>query len=285
MKKAIVLPNILKDPSLRVTSTVVNKLIGLDVEVYLSEEYRHNNILGVTYYSELPSDADLIIVIGGDGSVIDASRLSLQLELPLLGINIGKVGYLATLDPERLELLSSVVEGKVSTEEKMLLIAEKHSSDGRLLKSDRLAVNDVVICHDSYLGISEIKLENGRGDVVQYRADGIILATPAGSTAYSLSAGGPIISHGLDSITVTPICPHSFFNRSIVYGADERITITNMAETSLNISIDARLFDVLKKGESCTVYKSERRLKMINLEDTNLFSTLSKKIKLLHELV
>ena len=133
--------------------------------------------------------------------------------------------------------------------------------------------------------ISEIKLENGRGDVVQYRADGIILATPAGSTAYSLSAGGPIISHGLDSITVTPICPHSFFNRSIVYGADERITITNMAETSLNISIDARLFDVLKKDESCTVYKSERRLRMINLEDTNLFSTLSKKIKLLHELV
>ena len=285
MKKALVLPNKLKDSSLSLTAMVAEKLKSLGITVYLNEEYRCQDIDGVCYFTETPNDADFMIVIGGDGSVIDASLLSLQYDLPILGINIGKVGYLATVDPDRLELLSLIVEEKAKIDEKMLLVTEKHSIDGSLTKSFRLAVNDVVICHDSYLGISDIKLENGRGDAVQYRADGIIIATPAGSTAYSLSAGGPIISHGLDSITVTPICPHSFFNRSIVYGSDEKITISNMADDALNISIDGRLFDRLKKGESCTIYKSDIRLKMFNLEDSNLFSTLSKKIKLLHELV
>ncbi len=285
MKKAIVLPNKLKDSLLTLTAAVVSRLKSLGIVAYLDEEYRCESIDGAYFYTDMPIDADFIVVIGGDGSVIDASRLSLQLDLPLLGINIGKVGYLATVDPERLELLSVIAEDKAKIDEKMLLVAEKYSCDGSLIICDRLAVNDVVICHESYLGISDIKLENGRGDAVQYRADGIIVATPAGSTAYSLSAGGPIISHGLDSITVTPICPHTFFNRSIVYGSDERITISNMTDDTLNISIDGRLFDRLKKGESCRIYRSDRRLRMFNLEDTNLFSTLSKKIKLLHELV
>lgn len=285
MKKAIVLPNRLKDSSLALTKAVVRRLLCLEITAYLDEEYRCDGMEGAVFYTDIPTDADFIVVIGGDGSVIDASRLSLETHLPLLGINLGKVGYLATVDPDRLELLSVITEDRAQIDEKMLLVAEKHCADGNILISDRFAVNDVVICHDSYLGISDIKLENGQGDTVQYRADGIIIATPAGSTAYSLSAGGPIISHGLDSITVTPICPHSFFNRSIVYGPDERITISNMAEDILNISVDGRLFDRLKKGESCLIYRSDKRIKMFNLEDTNLFSTLSKKIKLLHDLV
>ena len=285
MKKAIVLPNTHKDPVLSLTASVIGELLGLGITSYLDEKYRCDDVNRAVYYTDIPSDADFLVVIGGDGSVIDASGLSLEMGLPILGINLGKVGYLAGIDPDRLDLLSLIAEDRVRVDEKMLLVAEKISSDGIVTVSERLAVNDVVICHDSYLGISDIKLENGRGDSVHYRADGIIVATPAGSTAYSLSAGGPIISHGLDSITVTPICPHSFFNRSIVYGPDESITVSNMADTVLNISTDGRLFDVLKKEETCRIYKSDKRIKMFNFEDTNLFSTLSKKIKLLHDLV
>ena len=97
----------------------------------------------------------------------------------------------------------------------MLLPADKYSASGDLEISSRDAVNDVVISHDAYLGIAEFKLENSYGDKISYRADGVILSTPAGSTAYSLSAGGPIISHDLEAITVTPVCPHAFFNRSV----------------------------------------------------------------------
>lgn len=285
MRKALVLPNRQKDEYLSLTALVINELSRLKITSYLDIKYNCEGIVGVVYYTEIPSDADFIVVIGGDGSVIDASGLSLEMGLPILGINLGKVGYLAGVDPDRLGVLSLIIEGKVRIDEKMLLVAEKISSDGSIIVSDRLAVNDVVICHDSYLGISDIKLENGGGDSVHYRADGIIVATPAGSTAYSLSAGGPIISHGLESITVTPICPHSFFNRSIVYGPDESITVSNMADNLLNINIDGRFFGSLKRGESCRIYKSDKYIKMLNLEDTNLFSTLSKKIKLLHDTV
>ena len=285
MKKAILVPNGQKDPSLALTRAAVRCLISLGIIAYIDEEYQPLEIKDAHFYSEIPKDVDFIIVIGGDGSFIDASGLALELDIPIIGINLGKVGYLASLEPDRLDLLSVIAEGSADISENMLLVAEKHSQDGSITASERLAVNDVVISHDSYLGISDIRLENGGGDAVHYRADGIILATPQGSTAYSLSAGGPIISHGIDSITVTPICPHSFFNRSIVYGPDEKITIFNMNEDVLNISVDGRLFTRLNKGEACLVYRSEKRIKTYNLEDRNLFSTLSKKIKLLQDLV
>lgn len=285
MKKAILVPNGQKDPSLALTRAAVGCLVSLGIIAYIDEEYQPLEIEDARFYSEIPKDADFIIVIGGDGSFIDASGLALELDIPIIGINLGKVGYLATVEPDRLDLLSIIAEGGADISENMLLVAEKHYKDGSITSSERLAVNDVVISHDSYLGISDIRLENGGGDAVHYRADGIILATPQGSTAYSLSAGGPIISHGIDSITVTPICPHSFFNRSIVYGPDEKIRISNMNEDVLNISVDGRLFTRLNKGESCLVYRSDKRIKTYNLEDTNLFSTLSKKIKLLQDLV
>ena len=284
MRKAILIPNAQKDSSFALTRAAVRCLITLGIIAYIDEEYQPFEIEGVHFYSKIPKDADFIIVIGGDGSVIDASGLALELDLPILGINLGKVGYLATLEPDRLELLSSVADGSASVIENMLLVVERHCADGSVTVSERLAVNDVVISHNSYLGISDIGLENG-GDAVHYRADGIIFATPQGSTAYSLSAGGPVVDHGINSILATPICPHSFFNRSIVYGPDERIKITNMNEDVLNISVDGRLFTKLNKGEYCFVYRSDKRIKMYNLEATNLFSTLSKKIKLLQDLV
>lgn len=285
MKKAIVLPNIKKDRDLSLTERVIDRLLELSAGVYLDEKISVRPRDGIELYGSLPSDADFLIVIGGDGSVIDASQIALALNIPLLGINLGKVGYLATLDPDRLDLLSEIVSGKAGINEKMLLAAEKRCQDGRIVISERLSVNDVVISHDDYLGISDLKLENGSGDSVKYRADGIIIATPTGSTAYSLSAGGPIISHTLDSVTVTPICPHSFFDRSIVYGPDEKITVSNCGDDSLNISVDGRLFDRLEKGETCVIYKSESRIKTYNLDNTNLFAALSKKINLLHDLV
>jgi hypothetical protein len=169
--------------------------------------------------------------------------------------------------------------------EKMLLSVIKTDKNGDKCYSNRLALNDVIVTHDSYLGIADFKIENSRGDSVIYRADGVIISTPSGSTAYSLSAGGPIISHTLDSIMVTPVCPHSFFNRAIIYGPEERIRITNLSDVSLNISVDGRLFSSMANGESCEIVRSNRKIKMLTFGGSNLFATLSKKIKLLHDSV
>ena len=283
MKNIIVIPNPNKDQGYKVTDAVVKKLTSLGFNTYLDEKYRSSDIFGVTYYTELPC-VDLIVVIGGDGSVIDASRIALKLNAPLLGVNLGKVGYMVELDPDKLDTLELLVSGEYKVEDKMLLTVTKVTDNGGIL-SDRLAVNDIVISHDNYFGIADFRVENEQGDHVHYRADAVILSTPQGSTAYSLSAGGPIISHSLDSITVTPVCPHSFFNRSIVYGADERITISNISDERLNISVDGRLFDTLLKDESCIVSKGDKRISMITFSEKNVFSTLSKKIKSMHDVV
>ena len=283
MKNIIVIPNPNKDAGYKVTDAVVKKLISLGFVTYLDEKYRDSDISCAAFYKEPPS-ADLVIVIGGDGSVIDASRLALELNVPLLGVNLGKVGYMVELDPDKLDTLDLLVKGEYKIEDKMLLTVKKVTDKGETI-SDRLAVNDIVISHDNYFGIADFRVENEQGDHVHYRADAVILSTPQGSTAYSLSAGGPIISHSLDSITVTPVCPHSFFNRAIVYGADERITVSNISDERLNVSIDGRLFDTLLKDESCIISKGEKRISMITFSEKNVFSTLSKKIKSMHDVI
>ena len=283
MKKVIIVPNTTKDKDLTVTAGVLSTLAELGMTSLVSREYDSERLAGAVYYDELPADAQLVIVIGGDGSVIDASRIAVSLGIPLLGVNLGRVGYLSEVDPEGLSVLKKLSTGEYTVEEKMLLVAEKLSLDGETAVSERFAVNDVVISHDVYFGISDLLLENRHGDRVKYRADGLILSTPAGSTAYSLSAGGPIVAHNLDSIIVTPVCPHSFFNRSIVYEPDECITVSNAGESVLNVSLDGRLFTKLRHSESCVVHRSSERLKMITFSKNNLFSTLVKKIKVLED--
>lgn len=284
MKKAVLIPNKIKDNDLVLTSRVVKKLAQIDISSYLDEKYDCVNIDGVNYYNDTPSDADFLIVVGGDGSVIDASSLAVELDIPLIGINLGKVGYLAQLEPDELDMLMRLDSGEYTMEEKMLLSVKKISLNREEVYT-HLALNDVVVSHEDYFGISDIMLENERGDRVSYRADGVIASTPAGSTAYSLSAGGPIISHTLDSITVTPICPHSFFNRAIVYGPDEHIKISNSGDSVLNVSVDGRYFTKITKGESCLVYKSDKRLKTVMFTKSNVFTVLSKKINHLNEFI
>lgn len=285
MKKAILIPNPTKDNSLVVTAQIVRKLWEIKIESFVEEKYKQYDLKDVEYFNDPPKDSDLIIVVGGDGSVIDASLMAVELNIPLLAVNLGKVGYLAQLDPDSLYMLDRLATGEYKAEEKMLLEVEKLSQDARVLKCSRMALNDVVVSHENYLGISDIMIENEHGDHVSYRADGVIASTPAGSTAYSLSAGGPIISHTLDSITVTPICPHSFFNRAIVYGPLERIRISNVGKPVLNISVDGRYFDSISEGEGCVVYTSAKRLKTISFNDNNVFTVLSKKINHLNDLI
>ena len=282
MKKVILIPNPTKDVGFSVTEKVIAKLSSLGIEVASYLKYSALEAFGAKLYDDLP-DADAVIVIGGDGSVIDASEIALAQDVPLLGINLGKVGYLSAVESSEIDVLDDLVRGGYKIEEKFLLSAGKIDAEGRVVTCEHKAVNDVVISHDNYFGISDILLENSTGDKLKYRADGIIVSTPVGSTAYSLSTGGPIISHLLDSISVTPICPHSFFSRTIVYAPSEEIVVTNIGDNALNISLDGRYFDKLAHGESCAVYRSNKRLKTIVFAENNMFSTLFKKIKVLED--
>ena len=283
MKNIVLIPNINKDVGLSVTKKLAEKLntygAVVCIEKTISTEIPHTVV-----YDTIPLNTELIIVIGGDGSVIDASVTAIEYGIPILGVNLGRVGYLSEIEPDNLDVLAGLFNASYRVEEKMLL-SVLHVRNGETTRSARLAVNDVIISHNSFLGIADFRLENGAGDCVKYRADGLILSTPAGSTAYSLSAGGPIVSHDIDSIVATPICPHSFFNRSIIFRADEKIRLKNAGITDLNISIDGRYFANLLCGDECVVEMAEKKLKVITFNDNNMFATLFKKMRILQDIV
>lgn len=280
MKKILVIPNTLKDHDLSVTSSVVDKLLEFKMIPMISAEFANTFGNKVECFNSYPDDADLILVIGGDGSVIEASRVAIALDIPLLGVNLGNLGYLSEVEIDELDLLFKLTKGEYVISDKILLETQIFKN-GICEKAERLAVNDIIISHSEYLGIADICLENSLKEAVKYRADAVILATPAGSTAYALSSGGPIISHNLDSITATPVSPHSFFNRSIVYGADEELKVSNIGNTLLKVSIDGRLFDSLGNGDYCVIKKSEKRFKMLTFSKNNMFTTLFNKLKIL----
>lgn len=282
MKNIVLIPNKNKDIDFLITERVVKKLISLGARAYISEGC-NADIEGAVRYTDFPEGAELIIVIGGDGSMLDASVTAISHGVPIVGVNLGRVGYLSEIEPDNIDVLSRLVRGEYKINEMMLLEAA-HIASGSLEKSKRLAVNDVIVSHNSFLGIAEFSLENSRTEEVKYRADGMILSTPQGSTAYSLSAGGPIVSHSIDSITATPICPHSFFNRSIVFSPDERLVLKNNGEAELNISLDGRFFTDLKKGEECVIGMAKKRLKMLTFKDNNMFSTLFSKMRILEDI-
>ena len=280
MRNIVILPNPNKDLGLKLTKKIIEKLSRLGFTVYVDKK------LGITEgtvgYAAFPDSAELIVVVGGDGSVIDASRYAIENNIAIIGVNLGRVGYLTEVDPDNIDVFEKLLTGQYDIENKMLLTVEA-ISNGDTVRCERLAVNDVVVAHNNFFGICEFLLENKNRDGVVYRADGVVISTPEGSTAYSLSAGGPVVSHDVDALVVTPVCSHSFFNRSIVFNPDECITITNKGEDDLNICTDGRLFKNLGKSESCRVFASDKKMKMLTFAKNNMFSTLFKKMRILED--
>ena len=194
MKSIVIIPNNHKDSDFAISIKTAEFLSGCGATVYVEDKYETSLGGYATVCASIPTDAELILVIGGDGSIIDASVPAIEYDLPVLGINLGNLGYLAEVEPENISQLKRIFTGEYKIEEKMLLSVAVERG-GKLVESNRLALNDVIISHESYLGLAELSLTDSHGATVKYRADGLILSTPVGSTAYSLSAGGPIISH------------------------------------------------------------------------------------------
>jgi NAD+ kinase len=232
----------------------------------------------------MPSDCDVVIVVGGDGSFIDASQFAIRNDIPIIGINLGKTGFLSEVEPTELNNLARICENNFKVEEKMLLSVNIINADGEVLHSDRLAVNDIVISHTSYMGVAEFLVYTKEGGV-KYRADGVVVSTPAGSTAYSLSAGGPVVSHSTEAVIVTPIAPHSLFNRSIIFDSRYEIRIKNMGAEELNLSVDGRFVSPIPTSAKCSITVSDKKLKVLTFKENNMFANLFNKIQVVEDVI
>ena len=279
MKNLVVVPNVNKDADLSVTSETIERLLSLGFNVYLhsSVEYKGD---GVLPYDTLPSDIDLMVVIGGDGSVIDASGIAIERDVPILGINLGRMGYLTEVELDGISALDNLLSGDYCITEKMLLSVEL-SSGG---VCDRYAVNDVTVSRDSFLHIADIKIEDSINNAVKLRADGVILSTPQGSTAYSFSAGGPILAHDVEGILLTPISAHSFFNRSVLFNAADVIKVTNAGKLPLNVNVDGRIVGSLAPLEFCNIRRAPQNVKILTFKRNSMFSSLFKKMRILGDI-
>ena len=273
MKKVFLLPNRQKDPTLRTSLLVAEALAGFGIEVAVPVEIQ-DKIAG-----SLPSDApdaetECIIVIGGDGTVIDAVPMALAHSLPILGINLGHLGYLTELDPDNLDLLRCLAEDDFTIENKMLLeiVSDAYPSH------ERLGLNEVC-CMRPDRKLSVIRVRIDAGEWMQYRSDGVVVATPVGSTGYALSAGGPIISHDVPCLSLLPICPHSFFNRALLLSRDVTIELQNASDEAISLSMDGRELCLLPPQAIVCVRASQSELKMISFSGSRMLSTLIHKMK------
>ena len=284
MKHVLLLTNLAKDTDGRLTRQVIDLLASHGTAVHMDPRVADLLPPHASVIPDFGTAADkmaCILVIGGDGSVLDAVEHAIRLDAPMLGINLGRLGYLSEVEPDHLELLERLYTGEYTFGQRMTLGITHTDAEGNTLPIRRVALNEVTVTHNSFFGIAEMTLIDPSGERIAYRSDGLILATPSGSTAYSLSAGGPIVDCGVPCICVTPICPHTLFRQSVIFPASSALQIKNTGDrrNTLYVCLDGRSVTTLAPGESITVRASSHPINMITFGTHSAFSTLKRKLE------
>lgn len=229
--------------------------------------------------NESVTGIDLLLTLGGDGTLLRGARLVAPLGIPVLGINLGRLGFLTSLSPEELDVgLNRLMSGDTLADNRMVLQVEAETSAGRV-DGGYLALNDVVLHRGGVARMIRMKIHTHGEEVGTYSADGIILATPTGSTAYSLSAGGPIVPPNIDCIIATPICPHTLAVRPLILSAEDTVTVEVLSPTEeLILTIDGQEGTTLMPGDRLVVKRAPLPLHVVRFPGQTFFSTLRRKL-------
>jgi len=227
----------------------------------------------------LPGRVDLIVVLGGDGTLLSVARLVDGLEVPILGVNLGGLGFLTATTLEALyPTLDAVLRGEYAAEERMVLAVTL--SRGGVAVADHLALNDVVVARGAQSRLIELEVRVDGQLMTAYRADGLIVATPTGSTAYNVSAGGPILFPTLDAVVLTPICPHSLTNRPIVLPGTVGLEVTLLTDTpDVLLSLDGQPGVPVTPKDVLRVRRAGARIRLIRDPQKTYFEVLRAKLK------
>ena len=230
-------------------------------------------------HGELVRTADLFVVLGGDGTMIGAARLIGDEEKPVVGVNFGTLGYLADFTVEdMIPALELVLAGDYTIDRRLMLAATVERNGERMMH-DRV-LNDVVISKSALARIIEIETHVDRKFVNRFRADGLIISTPTGSTAYNLSAGGPVIYPSMNAVCITPICPHTLSNRPLVMPDDAEFELTlKTPREEVALTLDGQVGMPLEYEDRVTVRKSRTGFNLIQAHTRNYFDVLRNKLK------
>ena len=286
MKKFALLTNYSKDKRLvytRMIKTYITENGGSYwIPRYISEPDKDGD---QRYdFSDMPGDIECVLVLGGDGTLLQAARELLQRHIPLLGINLGTLGFLTSAEKSELpKCLDSVLDDSCSIDERMMLEGVVYHGSEKIQMN--IALNDVIIARAGFSRLVELKIYVNGELLSIYNADGIIVSTPTGSTGYSLSAGGPIIFPQTDVIVITPICPHSLQARSLVVSGEDRIMIEigrrrKTQKEEAMVTFDGRSAQELETGDRIEIYKAQETTQLIRLKGRSFYQVLQNKIML-----
>ena len=228
--------------------------------------------------SDLPGQVDALIVLGGDGTLLSMARAVGDLGVPILGVNLGGLGFLtATTLDEMLPALEALLAGGMAVEERMMLGARVLR--GVQTVGEHVALNDVVITKSAMSRIIDLAISVDGRHATSYRADGLIISTPTGSTAYNLSAGGPILFPTMDAVVLTPIAPHTLSNRPIVLPGAQRVDVTLLVDQEVMLTMDGQVGVRLRQGDVVQVEKAHARIRLLRFAQKDFFSVLRTKLK------
>lgn len=281
MKIAIVV-NLTKNKAISCAERIIKLFREYGAEVIMPVECKHIfegcGVKIAKKTEQLFEVADMAVTVGGDGTIIHAAKYAACSNTPLIGVNVGRLGFAADVEIDEIDDLKKLISGQYYSEKRLLLNVTVSSPGG---ERSFLAVNDAVVTHGTLSKIVDFTLSLNGEELNKYRADGLLFSTPTGSTAYSLSAGGPIISPWMECILMTPVCPHSLFSRSVLFDVDSSLSVSVKIPKGCTcvLSIDGETNMGISESDIIRIEKSDKYLTMMSVKKRNFYRKLNEKLK------
>lgn len=285
MKKIVMTPNPYRDRNFKYAN-LAEKLLqeaGMETRICLAFDVDKNFELpdDIVFHdlSKELRDADLLICFGGDGTILHASKAATRAGVPILGVNIGTMGFMAELESSELKELRRLAENDYSVEERMMLrVTAEH--EGRVILQED-ALNDAVITKGAVARIVQMSVSCDGVEMMSFGGDGVIVSTPTGSTAYSMSAGGPIVEPTAQNIVITPICAHDMQTKAVVTSAERKITVQigRIGRKNAFLSVDGGRALRLCAGDQITISRSAFTTRLIHLTKRSFFEIIKNKFR------
>ena len=287
MNRVMVQPNPTKDAALRVSRRLISLLLAEAFQVVALEEYREVLLFGLSEAEkgkirflrepDIYNACDFIMVVGGDGTILRIAGQASLYRKPVLGVNCGTVGFMSELEPDELELVKSVKEGRFTLDDRSMLDIQVFNSIGDEVYST-VALNEAVVTKGFFNRVIPLSVIVDGQEVFQFSGDGVIVTTPTGSTAYSLAAGGPILAPSSDCLAVTPICPHSLTIKSFVISAESIVTVMpEYKGHQVFLSPDGDTYE-LRSGDRVVIQRSQRTFSLLRIKGQGFYEIIRQKL-------
>ena len=275
--KIALYPNFEKNNALQTTLDVCDVLHDTGAEIYARESnkeyFADKNYVNIGKMADIAKLCDIIVAIGGDGTILKSSRYAAPAGKPLLGINTGRLGFMASLERDELDGLHRLSDGDYTIENRMMIDAEYICGEEKQVFS---ALNDVTAVR-MFSRIADFTVSVDGKTVSSMRSDGVVFSTPTGSTAYALSAGGPIVEPAISCIEFAPVCPHSLWSRPMLISADHEITVSHNSD-DVYFSVDGAAEIKFECGGRLVITRSQQILKLINIDGDSFFDAVNYKL-------